>query len=259
MDYERFVRAVARAGSMRDEEAERAASVTLELLGQLLDDADARALADELPPELGALLLTAADPLGPRELTADDFLRAVAERESVGTDTAVRDARAVFAALAEAVGLERMSQVVAALPVDYELLMPAGPRDEQARTQAFLKRVYQRAPLRDRDVTRRATEAVLETLAERLDEGEVEDLLARLPVGLHVALWRGLRGAGDKAEQMTLDEFLARIGDREGVTREEARDHARAVFATLRELVGEQEFSEVVAELPPEYAEALAV
>jgi uncharacterized protein (DUF2267 family) len=262
MDYEHFVRAVARAGSMRNEEAERAASVTLELLGARLDERDARDLADELPPELGALLLTVWENPGPDPFGdpgAAEFLRRVAERESVGYDTAVRDARAVFAALAETVGLERLSQIVAALPVDFELLLPSGPRDEVERTRAFLKRVYRRAPLPDCDATRRATEVVLETLAERVDAGEVEDLIARLPIGLHVPLWRGLRESGDKAEQMTIDEFLARIADREGVSREAALDHARAVFATLREKVGDKEFSEVVAELPPEYSEALAV
>jgi uncharacterized protein (DUF2267 family) len=53
---------------------------------------------------------------------------------------------------------------------------------------------------------------------------------------------------------MSLDEFVRRVAEREGVTPAEARDHARAVFATLREAVGEEEFRDIRAQLPLEYA-----
>jgi uncharacterized protein (DUF2267 family) len=48
-----------------------------------------------------------------------------------------------------------------------------------------------------------------------------------------------------------------RIEDREGVTYEQALDHARAVFATLREVVPDKEFSDLLRELPRAYSEAL--
>jgi uncharacterized protein (DUF2267 family) len=42
------------------------------------------------------------------------------------------------------------------------------------------------------------------------------------------------------------------------VTPEEAHVHARAVFATLREVISAQEFADVSAQLPDEYAALLA-
>jgi uncharacterized protein (DUF2267 family) len=53
---------------------------------------------------------------------------------------------------------------------------------------------------------------------------------------------------------MSLDEFVRRVAEREGITPAEAREHTRAVFATLREAVGEDEFRDVSAQLPLEYA-----
>jgi uncharacterized protein (DUF2267 family) len=48
-----------------------------------------------------------------------------------------------------------------------------------------------------------------------------------------------------------------RAEDREDVTPEQAKEHARAVLATLREAVGEDEFADTVAQLPKDYAPAL--
>lgn len=45
---------------------------------------------------------------------------------------------------------------------------------------------------------------------------------------------------------------------RRGVTIAEAREHARAVFATLREAITEQELSDTTDRLPKEYAAILA-
>ncbi|MEA2234593.1 MAG: hypothetical protein QOD83_4409, partial [Solirubrobacteraceae bacterium] len=87
---------------------------------------------------------------------------------------------------------------------------------------------------------------------------EVEDLLRRLPPELHSPLKRGDHRTQGKAEQMTLMEFIERVVDREGVTDEQAQDHIRAVFVTLREAVGDDEFFDVVVELPEEYVSAVA-
>jgi uncharacterized protein (DUF2267 family) len=57
---------------------------------------------------------------------------------------------------------------------------------------------------------------------------------------------------------MSVDEFLTRIAQREGVSREEAEAHARAVFATLRELISGKEFSDMAAQLSDDYAPLLA-
>ncbi|MCO6011675.1 DUF2267 domain-containing protein [Actinoallomurus purpureus] len=58
---------------------------------------------------------------------------------------------------------------------------------------------------------------------------------------------------------MSLDEFLRIIADREGIDRFAASIHARAVFATLREAVGDEEYFGVTLQLPPDYAVLLPV
>jgi uncharacterized protein (DUF2267 family) len=93
---------------------------------------------------------------------------------------------------------------------------------------------------------------VLETLAERIADGEVDDLIGRLPVPLHAALKRG-KARNPGARRMSLERFVGRVAEREGASPEEARNHARAVFATLREAVGE-ELYDVTVQLPPDYA-----
>jgi uncharacterized protein (DUF2267 family) len=98
---------------------------------------------------------------------------------------------------------------------------------------------------------------VLETLAERIAGGEVDDLVSRLPVELHEPLKRGRARTGDRATRMSLEQFLARVAEREGVTPAEARVHTRAVLATLREAVGDDEFFDIQAELPGDYAAVL--
>jgi uncharacterized protein (DUF2267 family) len=53
---------------------------------------------------------------------------------------------------------------------------------------------------------------------------------------------------------MPVAEFTARVAEREEVPPEAAREHVRAVFATLREAISEKEFDDLFAELPDEYA-----
>jgi uncharacterized protein (DUF2267 family) len=57
---------------------------------------------------------------------------------------------------------------------------------------------------------------------------------------------------------MSLDAFIERVAEREGVSADAAREHAAAVFQTLREAVGEKEFLDVTVQLPREYLSALA-
>jgi uncharacterized protein (DUF2267 family) len=73
---------------------------------------------------------------------------------------------------------------------------------------------------------------------------------------VHAALDRGLH-EGREARKMSVEEFLDHIAAREGVGREEALQHARAVFAALRELVPGDELADKVAQLPQEYAPLL--
>ena len=121
----------------------------------------------------------------------------------------------------------------------------------------FVDRVGRRAAL-DRDAARRAAEAVLEALADRITGGQVDDIAAQLPEALHPPLQRGKEQSNAAARPLSLDEFVGGIAEREGVPPAEAFEHARAVFATLREALNEKEFSDTVAQLPDDYRALLA-
>jgi hypothetical protein len=88
----------------------------------------------------------------------------------------------------------------------------------------FVRIVRRAGRTGDRDA-KRAARATLETLGERLDEDDAIELAAKLPGELSAWLLT-------------------------------ARD--RGAFVALRELVGDDEFFDVVVELPSEYVETLS-
>jgi uncharacterized protein (DUF2267 family) len=183
--------------------------------------------------------------------------RATAERVTIG----------VLAALWTSVGPKEFAQMGAQLPKDFgplletaELQAPPlpGPAQDPRFGRAmsyeeFLRQVAVRAAT-DLETARKATEAVLETLAMRVTAGQINDLRPRLPRELHPALDRGLARTDGMALPLTLDEFLNEVTAREGVSRRnEGLEHARAVLAVLRQAVGEKEFQDTNAQLPLEY------
>jgi uncharacterized protein (DUF2267 family) len=254
MDYDRFLGIVELAAGLSRDDARRATSATLETLAERISRGQARDLAEQLPPELAPWIATSGDA---ERFGLHDFLQRVADREGVDLDEARRHAQAVFVALGRAVDPEELADLGSELPREFAPLLPRGPYVDAVTADKFVRRVAERAVL-DEDGAWRATEAVLETLAERIAGGEVEDLLAHLPVHLHPALWRATERTGGKATRMSADEFVSRVAEHEGVGLEEAREHARAVLTTLRETVPESEFVDVTAQLPREYDELLA-
>jgi uncharacterized protein (DUF2267 family) len=250
-EYERFITTVQQKARLSWEEAERAARATLETLAERLSAGQARDLAGQLPTELSAWLFTDS---GPEPYHVDEFLRRVAAREHTDVRTAEHHARAVFTALGRTVRDDEIADMVAELPQDFLPLTSEAERREVGimSLETFLDTVADVAGV-DADTARRATDAVLETLAERIAGGEVEDLISRLPVELHEPLRRGDDASNGAAARMSLDTFLRHVAEREGVDLEQAREHTRAVFAALREAVGEKEFSDVTAQLPNEF------
>jgi uncharacterized protein (DUF2267 family) len=103
-----------------------------------------------------------------------------------------------------------------------------------------------------------AVDATLETLAERISGGEVDDLMSQLPRELHPPLARGNEESHGAARKMSLEDFVRELAEREGAAPDDAVDHARAVFKTLRRAVDEGEFDDVMAQLPDEYTVLLA-
>jgi uncharacterized protein (DUF2267 family) len=245
-DFLRIVEQMARVGR---ESAERAAQATLQTLGERIAAGEARDLAEQLPVELAPWVATSGDA---ERFDVDEFLRRVAEREGVDVESAQQHARAVFEALRRALTPKELADTVAELPKDYAPLLPQGPYIEVMAAEVFLRRVADRTGL-DGLGAERVTDAVLETFAERIAGGEVDDLIARLPVRLHGPLKRGRERSGGKAKRMSLDQFAGRVAELEGVDTLTARDHAQAVLATLREALGEEEFRDVTSQLPADY------
>jgi uncharacterized protein (DUF2267 family) len=259
VDYQDFISTVEREAGLRDDsDAERAVRATLETLAERLSGGEADDIRHRLPPEIRPMMHdgASAEPFG-----LEDFLRRVAERERVDPGTAQRHARAVFAALGRAIGHDELHDMASELPKDFEPLLqaaePPPPSKAPAPTDVFLEKVGRRAVL-DRDSALRVTEAVLEALGQRITRGEIEDLLPWLPAELHVPLRRGDEASHGAARPLSLEEFERYVAERAGISRDEARRQARAVFATLRESIDDKEFDDMVAQLPREYSVLLA-
>jgi uncharacterized protein (DUF2267 family) len=256
MQYATFVNTVAQVGGFTVEDAERAIAATLETLAERITGGEAQDVASMLPQGMRGYLADTREEA--ERFGLEEFYRRVAGREGVDPATAAAHARAVFVALGVAVAPGELRDMASQLPADFEpLLQAAGVGHRRAAHEPYdlARRVAEIAGL-DRERAREAIDAVLETLAVRISAGEVEDLKKEIPGNFHHALDRGLRESHD-AVSMSVDEFLDHIAEREAISREEALEHTRAVFAALRELVTGKEFSDMAAQLPREYAPLL--
>lgn len=115
----------------------------------------------------------------------------------------------------------------------------------------FIKEVRTRGHMHSREEAERATQATLETLAERLKGGEADDLASQLPPEIAKHLRHERAGAG---EAFSLQEFFRRVSERDpGVDAPKAVYHARVVIEVLQEAVTEGEMDDVRSQLPAEY------
>ncbi len=251
MDYEEFIDTLKQYADLGTEEAERAVSATLETLGERLSTGEGRGVLQRLPSRAKPWVRSgdSSDPFD-----VEEFLRRVAEREQVDVEVAARHAREVFWVLGQVVGPEEITDIAAGLSEDFDpLLVEAQRRDVQIMpAEEFLARVASRAGL-EAAAALRATEAVLQVLAERVPADQAEDLVCELAVPLHEPLKRGTAEGLPAAPRTPLNEFVDHVAERQGVSPQEGRGHARAVFTTLREAITEKAFLDVIAELPEEY------
>jgi uncharacterized protein (DUF2267 family) len=105
---------------------------------------------------------------------------------------------------------------------------------------------------------RRATEAVLETLGERLPAADIGRLTGQLPGALAAPLARGVADT-TAPRRLAADKFVHRVAERAETTPERAHGQARAVFGAVAHTLPEPDFYEtVVHQLPNDYAELLA-
>lgn len=256
MEYEQIIEVIQRAaGGLGNAAAERAAKAALQTLAERLSRGEARHILRELPAELKPWAWTDNDAAA---FGIDEFLGRVAAREGTDIETALVHARAVFFALGVALSPEAAGHLAAALPQTFAPLVAEAQHRhlEIMPADQFCGRVARRLGV-DHAAARRITEAVLQTLAERIAAGQVEDLIAQLDPLLHPPL---RQGSPSPARRMPLAEFLRRVAAREDALVDEAglfdeiARHARAVFATLAEAVSPKEWFDIVAELPREYS-----
>jgi uncharacterized protein (DUF2267 family) len=115
----------------------------------------------------------------------------------------------------------------------------------------FVEKVRERGRMSSRGEAERATRATLVTLGEYLSGGEGLDLASQLPQGLEEHL---RRQPPDRSEFFSLNDFVQRVGEIEGVDFEEALAHARAVMGILWEAVSRGEMEDVRRQFPSEFA-----
>ena len=209
MDYGGLLELVEQATGADRDEAERAVRAVVETLGERLGHREARHLARHVPAEVATWLVNAR---GGQDFDLAEFVRRVAERERVEPVTAQRHATAVLAALGQPVEL----------PAAFAPILPRG-----AYAEEFVLTVADRAHL-DRFDAERITDAVLETLAERIG-ADADELLAVLPAALHPAVRRG------QANPDPDPRFLAQVASRAHVSPRRARECVHAVLSTLRD------------------------
>jgi uncharacterized protein (DUF2267 family) len=118
---DQFVQRVADRAGLDEQRARRAVDAVLETFGERIAAGEAEDLAVQLPEEVAAPLLRPGGDAQP--LSAEEFVRRVAEREGIPEAVAREHARAVLTTLRESVTVDEWRDTVAELPREYEDLL----------------------------------------------------------------------------------------------------------------------------------------
>ena len=94
-----------------------------------------------------------------------------------------------------------------------------------------------------------AISANLEALGECISGGEARNLADQLPKEIK----EPLEQASEDAKVCSLETFLRRVGEKEGVDAGTATDHASAVMSVLGEAASGGELEAIRAQLPQEF------
>ncbi len=196
-------------------------------------------------------------------------------QDAAGTDDAHarRAIAATLATLAERLDPGEARDLADEVPPELAPWLATNTPAARFGVDEFIRRVAEREGV-DAATAERDARAVFTALGSAVSPGELADAAAQLPnefatllprgpwvdrptAELRPALERGRAASGDHARSMPLQRFLSRIAEREGVPPAEALVHTRAVLATLREAVGDEEFFDVISELPADYQRTL--
>jgi uncharacterized protein (DUF2267 family) len=234
--------------------ADRVTRATVDAFLERLSGGEARDLAARLPAELVRPVHVLPDRRA-EPFDLDEFLRRVAETTGTDLATAERYAEAVLTALRVVVGADEYAEAVAQLPSDFQPMIAETRRShvEVRSTVEFIARVASRAGIR-MSGARRATDAVLETLGERLPHKDAKRLTSRLPGRLREPIERGtVQTAAPR--RLGAEKFVELVAEREHSMPDRAQRDTGAVLATMGDALPEEYFYDtVVLQLPNDYA-----
>ena len=259
MDYEEIIKAIRQSGGgLSRDTAERAAQATLQTLAERLHRGEARHILQELPAELKPFIYTDTDA---EALDIDEFLSRVADREGTDVETALRHARAVFAAPAVRSARRRCSTWRPPFPrptIRWSRRHSsatgrscrrtssgtgsgsrsawAAPRP--ARSPRRCSRPWRNGSLPAR--WRTSWPSSIRCCTRRCGRAWRRPRPGRGACPLRTSC--GGRGAGGRRDRRGRGTLFSQVFE-----------HARAVFATLSEAVSRKEWFDIVVELPEDY------
>jgi uncharacterized protein (DUF2267 family) len=117
----------------------------------------------------------------------------------------------------------------------------------------FIDAVARRAGVSPAEATT-VTRATLETLTDRITEGQAHDIAGQLPVELREHLHKTTSATGAQvAERFGIEEFVHRVSARAGVDTALADTGMRAALTTVGETISSEEREGTVSQLPKEF------
>lgn len=100
----------------------------------------------------------------------------------------------------------------------------------------------------------RAVRATLNTLSERLQEGEATDLAGALPMEIdHYVLM------AEHGQKFDVNDFITRVADIEDISNSEAKFHIQVVIKIMTEAIPAGETEDILDNLPEEYEELFSL
>ncbi len=117
----------------------------------------------------------------------------------------------------------------------------------------FIGQVQRRARLGSRGEAERATRATLETVGERIADGEADNLAAQLPQEIGEHLRRAASAQAGTGEGFSLDDFFERVTEREGIGQPDAVFHSRVVLEVTDEATTGSLMTKVREQFPAEF------
>jgi uncharacterized protein (DUF2267 family) len=256
--FERFLTAVRLGAQVDRPTAEVIARAVLTTLFERISGGQAADIVEQLKPPEGFLPATSTLPNRQAEpFDLDEFLRRVAHRERGDEDSARAHAIVALRALQLVIPPQEVRDAVDQLPGALAGLLssPWRPQHRPPTGRDLVQLVAERSGLAAEEAGR-VTEGVLEALAERLPDREVDALEKQLGDDLQAALERG-RARRTAPRRLTVEKFLELLGERLQTEPAQAREHARSVLSALVEFIDDRLLADLLIELPDDYADLL--